>query len=92
MAQVRPLKGPPIRFFRPITVAFGDPIDFQDTLDAWRSGKITETEARIKITSTIFDALAALKEKTERMKKELETGSTSTDRNEDDSLKDTARF
>ncbi|KAI9490389.1 acyltransferase-domain-containing protein [Zychaea mexicana] len=77
MAQVRPLHGPPVQFFKPITLAFGDPIDFQDTLDAWRAGKISETEARIKITSTIFDALAELKEKTQRMKRDLESGTVS---------------
>ena len=86
MAQVRPLNGPPVRFFKPITVAFGDPIDFQDTLDAWRRGEISETETRIKITSTIFDALAELKKKTRRMKRDLESGEEG-----NGDLKDTVR-
>lgn len=67
MSEVRPLVGPPIRFGKRVTLAFGDPIDFQDTLAEWRSGHLTETEARIKITSAVFTALAALKAKTEEM-------------------------
>ncbi|ORY99443.1 acyltransferase-domain-containing protein [Syncephalastrum racemosum] len=67
MSEVRPLVGPPIRFGKRVTLAFGDPIDFQDTLAEWRAGRLTETEARIKITSTVFTALAALKVKTEEM-------------------------
>ncbi|KAI7878550.1 hypothetical protein K492DRAFT_5060 [Lichtheimia hyalospora FSU 10163] len=74
MAQVRPLHGPPVRFFQPVTLAFGDPIDFQETLDAWRTGELTETEARIRITSTIFNALAELKKKTESMMQDLTSG------------------
>lgn len=74
MAQVRPLHGPPVRFFQPVTLAFGDPIDFQETLDAWRAGELTETEARIRITSTIFEALGELKKKTESMMQDLTSG------------------
>jgi monolysocardiolipin acyltransferase len=74
MSEIRPLNGPPIRLFKPVTIAFGDPIDFQDTLDEWRSGKIDEETARILITNRIFKNLGELREKTERMMKDVERG------------------
>jgi hypothetical protein len=74
MSEIRPLNGPPIRLFKPVTIAFGDPIDFQDTLDEWRSGKIDEETARIRITDRIFKTLGELKEKTERMMSDIQSG------------------
>ncbi|GAB5588632.1 Lyso-phosphatidylcholine acyltransferase [Umbelopsis nana] len=74
MSEIRPLNGPPIRLFKPVTIAFGDPIDFQDTLDEWRSGKIDEETARIRITYRIFKTLGELREKTERMMKDVQRG------------------
>ncbi|CAO3661396.1 unnamed protein product [Umbelopsis ramanniana] len=74
MSEIRPLEGPPIRLFKPVTIAFGDPIDFQDTLDQWRSGNIDEETARIQITDRIFKNLGELREKTERMMEDVQRG------------------
>ncbi|KAI9025256.1 hypothetical protein CLU79DRAFT_744735 [Phycomyces nitens] len=65
MEIIRPLKGPFVQLFKPITVVFGEPIDVQDVLDEWHQGKLSEQEARIRITSIVYEALKSLKEDAE---------------------------
>ncbi|KAG0173430.1 hypothetical protein DFQ28_010948 [Apophysomyces sp. BC1034] len=68
MQHVRPLQGPFVRLFQPVTVVFGDPIDFQDIIKAWKAGELSETEARIKITSLIYQTLDQLRQKAQTPK------------------------
>ncbi|KAF7722266.1 hypothetical protein EC973_003486 [Apophysomyces ossiformis] len=65
MQHVRPLRGPFVRLFQPITLVFGDPIDFQDILKAWKAGELDDAETRIRIATTIYKALEELKKETQ---------------------------
>ncbi|KAF9354313.1 hypothetical protein BGX34_011104 [Mortierella sp. NVP85] len=55
---------------KPLTVVFGEPIDFGPLMKDYKEGKMEEVEARIKITERVFDALEELKEITRRLHKE----------------------
>jgi hypothetical protein len=55
---------------KPLTVVFGEPIDFGPLMKDYKEGKMEEVEARIKITERVFDALEELKEITHRLHKE----------------------
>jgi monolysocardiolipin acyltransferase len=46
---------------KPITLVFGDPIDYSDLLRDWKSGKLTEEETRIQITTRMYDAVDKLR-------------------------------
>ncbi|OAD66921.1 hypothetical protein PHYBLDRAFT_183702 [Phycomyces blakesleeanus NRRL 1555(-)] len=59
------IPGPFVQLFNPITVVFGEPIDVQDVLNEWQQGKLSEEEARIRITSIVYEALKKLKEDAE---------------------------
>ncbi|KAL1915271.1 uncharacterized protein VTP21DRAFT_7547 [Calcarisporiella thermophila] len=63
MDQVKPLGKLLPRLFKPVTVAFGDPIDFEDLLDEYRQGKLDEMTTRIRVTSRIMEVMDVLASK-----------------------------
>ncbi|ORX43478.1 acyltransferase-domain-containing protein [Hesseltinella vesiculosa] len=60
MDNVRPLQGPFARLGQKVTLVFGNPIDYQPILHAWKRGELTDTEARIQLTQLTKDALSDL--------------------------------
>ncbi|KAG0269049.1 hypothetical protein DFQ27_004981 [Actinomortierella ambigua] len=44
----------------PLTIVFGKPIDFGPLIQDYKNGKIPEVEARIQITSRVWDAMEEL--------------------------------
>ncbi|KAG0264259.1 hypothetical protein BG011_007149 [Mortierella polycephala] len=54
----------------PLTIVFGEPIDFGSLMQEYKEGKVQEIEARIKMTERVFDALEELKEVALRLQKE----------------------
>ncbi|KAF9403846.1 hypothetical protein BGX21_009212 [Mortierella sp. AD011] len=56
----------------PLTIVFGEPIDFTSLMQEYKEGKIQEIEARVKITERVFDAIEELRQATLRLHKEQE--------------------
>ncbi|KAF9191082.1 hypothetical protein BGZ51_007791 [Haplosporangium sp. Z 767] len=54
----------------PLTIVFGEPIDFGSLMQEYKEGKVQEIEARIKMTERVFDALEELREVALRLQKE----------------------
>ncbi|KAI8983753.1 tafazzin [Pilobolus umbonatus] len=62
MNRVKPLYGnPSFRIGQDVLLVFGDPIVYDDILDNWKKGKISRKEARMLITSRLYDALEHMK-------------------------------
>ncbi|KAG0006499.1 hypothetical protein BGZ65_007321 [Modicella reniformis] len=49
------------RLGMPLTIVFGEPIDFGSLMKEYKEGKIQEVEARVKITERVFEAMDELK-------------------------------
>ncbi|KAF9437278.1 hypothetical protein BGZ76_001340 [Entomortierella beljakovae] len=58
------------KFGMPLTIVFGDPIDFTSLMQEYKEGKLQETEARIKITERVFDSLEELRQIALKLHKE----------------------
>ncbi|KAG0015260.1 hypothetical protein BGZ80_009956, partial [Entomortierella chlamydospora] len=56
----------------PLTIVFGEPIDFTSLMQEYKEGKIQEIEARVKITERVFDAMEELRKATLKLHKEQE--------------------
>lgn len=54
----------------PLTIVFGEPIEFGSLMQEYKEGKIDEVEARVKMTERVFDALEELKSVALRLQKE----------------------
>ncbi|KAG0305746.1 hypothetical protein BGZ98_003636 [Dissophora globulifera] len=54
----------------PLTIVFGEPIDFGTLMQEYKEGKIQEVEARIKMTERIYEAMDELKQVALRLQKE----------------------
>ncbi|KAG0361814.1 hypothetical protein BGZ54_008926 [Gamsiella multidivaricata] len=54
----------------PLTIVFGEPIDFGTLMQEYKEGKIQEVEARVKITERVYEALDELKRVALRLQKE----------------------
>ncbi|KAI1320107.1 hypothetical protein EDD11_002079 [Mortierella claussenii] len=54
----------------PLTIVFGEPIDFGPVMQEYKEGKIQEVEARVKMTERVFEALDELKKVALRLQKE----------------------
>ncbi|KAG0214299.1 hypothetical protein BGX28_002407 [Mortierella sp. GBA30] len=54
----------------PLTIVFGEPIEFGSLMQEYKEGKIQEVEARIKMTERVFEALEELKVAALRLQKE----------------------
>ncbi|GJJ76384.1 monolysocardiolipin acyltransferase [Entomortierella parvispora] len=54
----------------PLTIVFGEPIEFGSLMQEYKEGKIDEVEARVKMTERVFDALEELKQVALRLQKE----------------------
>ncbi|KAG0049731.1 hypothetical protein BGZ83_005438 [Gryganskiella cystojenkinii] len=54
----------------PLTIVFGQPIEFGSLMQEYKEGKIGEVEARVKMTERVFDALEELKQIALRLQKE----------------------
>ncbi|KAF9346876.1 hypothetical protein BGX26_001621 [Mortierella sp. AD094] len=65
----------------PLTIVFGEPIDFTSLMQEYKEGRIHEVEARVKITERVFDAMDELRKVALRLQKEQE------DRTEQDRIK-----
>ncbi|CAO3628958.1 unnamed protein product [Cunninghamella blakesleeana] len=62
MENVRPLKGPFIRTGQHVKMVFGEPIDYQHILTAWKQGLLTDEETRIQLTLLTTQAIEKLKQ------------------------------
>jgi monolysocardiolipin acyltransferase len=61
MHLAKPLYGTKlIHFGKPITLVFGDPVDYADILQDWKKGRLTKEETRIKITERLHEAIEKL--------------------------------
>ncbi|KAG0225580.1 hypothetical protein BGX31_007598 [Mortierella sp. GBA43] len=58
------------KFGMPLTIVFGEPIDFRPLMKDYKEGKLQEVEARIKITERVYDALDELKLVAQRLHQE----------------------
>lgn len=47
---------------KPITIRFGNPINFAPLLAEWQAGRLDDAQTRIEITRKIFDAMKQLEE------------------------------
>ncbi|KAF8926846.1 hypothetical protein BGZ47_002494 [Haplosporangium gracile] len=56
----------------PLTIVFGEPIEFGSLMQEYKEGKIGEVEARVKMTERVFEALEELKSVALRLHKEQE--------------------
>ncbi|KAF8983874.1 hypothetical protein BGZ46_009331 [Entomortierella lignicola] len=54
----------------PLTIVFGEPIDFTSLMQEYKEGKIDEIEARVKITERVYDTMAELRKVTIRLQQE----------------------
>ncbi|KAF9578911.1 hypothetical protein BGW38_005062, partial [Lunasporangiospora selenospora] len=45
----------------PLTIVFGEPVEFTSIMKEYKEGKIQEIEARVKMTERVFDAMEELK-------------------------------
>ncbi|KAF9114297.1 hypothetical protein BGX27_011198 [Mortierella sp. AM989] len=54
----------------PLTIVFGEPIDFTSLMQEYKEGKLQEVEARVKITERVFDAMEELRLVALRLQKE----------------------
>ncbi|CAO3646827.1 unnamed protein product [Cunninghamella echinulata] len=62
MENVRPLQGPFMKLGQQVKMIFGEPIDCQPILDAWKQGLLTEEETRIQLTSLMYQSLEDIKQ------------------------------
>lgn len=61
MHLAKPLYGTKLVYLnKPITLVFGDPVDYSDILASWREGKLSKKDTRIKITERLYEAIEAL--------------------------------
>ncbi|KAF9547722.1 hypothetical protein EC957_007887 [Mortierella hygrophila] len=56
----------------PLTIVFGEPIEFGSLMQEYKEGRIGEVEARVKMTERVFEALEELKLVALRLHKEQE--------------------
>ncbi|KAF9084094.1 hypothetical protein BGX23_010848 [Mortierella sp. AD031] len=54
----------------PLTIVFGEPIEFGSVMQEYKEGTIGEVEARVKMTEKVFEALEELKLVALRLQKE----------------------
>ncbi|KAF8985283.1 hypothetical protein CPC16_011630 [Podila verticillata] len=54
----------------PLTIVFGEPIEFGSLMQEYKDGKTSEVETRIKMTERVFEALEELKAAALRLQKE----------------------
>ncbi|KAH7053734.1 acyltransferase-domain-containing protein [Linnemannia elongata] len=54
----------------PLTIVFGEPIEFGSLMQEYKEGRIDEVEARVRMTERVFDALEELKLVALRLHKE----------------------
>ncbi|KAF9318194.1 hypothetical protein BG003_011671 [Podila horticola] len=54
----------------PLTIVFGEPIEFGSLMQEYKDGKTSEIETRIKMTERVFEALEELKVAALRLQKE----------------------
>ncbi|KAI9478384.1 MAG: acyltransferase-domain-containing protein [Benjaminiella poitrasii] len=62
MDLAKPLYGTPlVHLGKPISIVFGEPVDYSDIITAWKEGKLTREETRIKLTDRCYEALERLR-------------------------------
>ncbi|CAO0792581.1 unnamed protein product [Mucor circinelloides] len=61
MHLAKPLYGTKlVHLNKPITLVFGDPVEYSDILAEWREGKLSKEQTRIKLTERLYKAIEDL--------------------------------